>query len=293
MMQSQRLITQSGPHDASVEADLHMHSTASDGKLSPGEVVRAAVEAGARLVSLTDHDTVDGLDEARSAATGAGAEFVSGVEISAREEVEVHLLAYGFQESHPALSGLLADQLAARRERGERFIHVLVEAGALPESAALESAGGPDSPASITRPHIADLLVKNGTVQNRREAFDLFLIESADTFVPKPMPSGAEVIDAAHASGGVVSLAHPGHAVPHRVVLALINAGLDAVEVVHPSHDEMLETYYRQLASRYGLLMTGGSDFHEHHGREGRHLGRMGFTPDEELVHRLRTLPEV
>jgi len=95
------------------------------------------------------------------------------------------------------------------------------------------------------------------------------------------------------ASGGVVSLAHPGHAVPHRVVLALIDAGLDAVEVVHPSHDEMLETYYRALAERYSLLMTGGSDFHEHHGREGRDLGRMGFTPDEELLQCLRTLPEV
>jgi len=187
-----------------------MHSTASDGKLSPAEVVRTAASAGAALVSLTDHDTVDGLEEARSAATAAGAEFVSGVELSAREEVEVHLLAYGFQESHPALSGLLADQLAARRKRGERFIHVLVEAGALPESAALESTNAPDSPASITRPHIADLLVKNGTVQDRREAFDLFLIESTDTFVPKPMPSGAEVLDAVHASGGVVSLGADG-----------------------------------------------------------------------------------
>lgn len=276
-----------------LRADLHMHSTASDGKLSPGDVVRAATLAGAEFISLTDHDTVAGLEEARTAATTAGIEFVKGVEISARQEVEVHLLAYGFDETGGPLGGLLAEQLVARRRRGETFVRVLIEAGALPGSAALDKAGESGARTSIARPHIADLLVEHGTVADRREAFDLFLTEQADTFVPKPMPSGSDVLDAVHASGGIVSLAHPGHGVPHRVVLALIQGGLDAIEVVHPSHDEMLETYYRELAERHGLLATGGSDFHEENGREGRYLGRMGFTPDEKLLHRLRTLPEV
>lgn len=273
------------------QADLHMHSTASDGKLSPGDVMREAAAAGVGLFSLTDHDTIDGLDEARTAAMATGARFVPGVEISARQEVEVHLLAYGFDEEHDALRSLLHEQLEARRRRGEKFVRVLIEAGALPESAGLDSAAA-GQPASITRPHIADMLVEHGTVRDRREAFELFLIESAATFVPKPMPAGSEVMDVVHASGGIVSLAHPGHGVPHRVILSLIRSGLDAIEVVHPSHDGMLETYYRKLAETYGLLTTGGSDFHEFNGREGRDLGRMGFYPDEKLLRRLRTLPD-
>lgn len=285
MGQSQRSRTQ-----AVGEADLHMHSTASDGKLAPGDVVRAAADAGARLVALTDHDTIDGVEQAYAAARQAGVGFVTGVEISAREEVEVHLLAYAFDTEADDLRSLLDEQREARRRRGEQFVRVLADAGVLPESAVAELEV--DDAASITRPHIADLLIEHGTVEDRREAFDRFLIETAPTFVPKPMPSGSEVIDAVHAAGGIVSLAHPGHGVPHRVVLALIRAGLDAIEVVHPSHDEMLETYYRELAERYGLLMTGGSDFHEHNGREGRDLGRMGFHPDGKLLHRLRTLPD-
>ncbi|NNF04211.1 MAG: PHP domain-containing protein [Rhodothermales bacterium] len=271
-------------------ADLHMHSTASDGKLSPGDVVRAAAEAGADLVSLTDHDTVDGVDEAREAAAQAGVSFVTGVEISARQEVEVHLLAYGFDPTHAALRSLLAEQREARRRRGEKFVRVLIKSGALPPSAERELADA--GTASITRPHIADLLIAHGSVADRREAFERYLVESTETFVPKPMPSGDNVIAAVQASGGLVSLAHPGHGVPHRVVLSLIRAGLDAIEVVHPAHDEMLETYYTGLADAHGLLKTGGSDFHEVNGREGRDLGRMGFHPDEELLHRLRTLPD-
>jgi predicted metal-dependent phosphoesterase TrpH len=189
------------------------------------------------------------------------------------------------------LRALLEEQQKARRRRGERFVAVLVEAGALPQSAEIEDGG--ERQKSITRPYIADMLVEHGTVRDRAEAFELFLTESTDTFVPKPMPSGAEVIDAVHASGGIVSLAHPGHGVAHREVLSLIAEGLDAVEVVHPSHDRMLEAYYRELAEMHGLFATGGSDFHEEDGRSGRNLGRMGFRPDEKLLERLRTLPDL
>jgi hypothetical protein len=265
------------------KADLHMHSTASDGRMAPGELVAEAVRGGLELVSLTDHDTLSGWPAFRAAAEEEGLACVPGVEISARQAgVEVHMLGYGFDPDHPALLAFLAVQQERRNERALGFLGVLKEGGHLPEHVQLDEA--PDG-TSWARPHIARLLVEHGPVDTMDQAFDQFLVTGTDTFVPKPLPSGAEAIEVIQEAGGIIGIAHPGHHVPHQVVCALIEAGLDAIEVVHPSHDRMLERYYFSLAERFGLLMTGGSDYHARKGHRTRALGERWFTPEPDLLN--------
>jgi predicted metal-dependent phosphoesterase TrpH len=269
------------------KADLHMHSTASDGRLSPDALVAEAVHGGLDLVSLTDHDTILGWHAFEQAARAAGLACIPGVEISARQAgVEVHLLGYGFDPGHPVLSGFLTLQQQRRNERAHEFLRLLKLAGILPRDAALQQV---PAGTSWARPHIARLLMDHGSVGSMDEAFEQYLVSGTETFVPKPLPSGEEAIDVIHAAGGIIGLAHPGHHVPHQVVLGLIEAGLDAIETVHPSHDRMLTGYYASLAERFGLLMTGGSDYHARKGHREQRLGERWFTPKPALLDALRT----
>lgn len=269
------------------KADLHMHSTASDGRLDPDELVEEAIQGGLDLVALTDHDTLLGWPPFKQAARKAGLSCIPGVEISARQKgVEVHLLGYGFDPDHPGLSDFLALQQMRRNERASEFVQVLKDGGHLPREADLAPA--PEG-TSWARPHIARLLIEHGAVEDMNDAFDRFLTTSADTFVEKPLPSGTGAIEVIHAAGGIMSLAHPGHHVPHQVVLDLVDAGLNAIEVVHPSHDRMLERYYASLAERFGLLTTGGSDYHARKGHREQQLGERWFTPSLSLMRTLRT----
>lgn len=263
-----------------IQYDLHMHSNASDGVFPPAGLVNIAVSIGLSGMAITDHDTLAGVDEGRRAATAAGLAFLSGVEISAQVDGhEVHLLGYGFRTGDSGLTDFLEQQRDARRARAIRFIEVLVEAGALPSGVAL-----PDHD-SIARPHVAGLLVEHGSAGTIQDAFADFLVPGASTYVEKPLPDGSDAIRTVHDADGVVCLAHPGHSMPHRVILALVAAGLDGLETSHPAHDEMLETYYRDLAGVHGLLCTGGSDFHR---PERGHMGSNGLV---ELPPRLRDIP--
>ncbi|MEQ9105252.1 MAG: PHP domain-containing protein [Rhodothermales bacterium] len=260
-----------------IQYDLHMHSNASDGVFLPAHLVKIAVSIGLSGIAITDHDTLAGVDEGGMAAAAAGLEFIPGVEISAQMDGhEVHLLAYGFRVGHSGLTDFLEEQRQARRARAVRFIEVLVDAGALPSDVVL-----PDHD-SIARPHLAGLLVEHGSAGTMQDAFTDFLVPGASTYVEKPLPTGPDVIRTVHDADGVVALAHPGHSTPHRVILALLAAGLDGLEASHPSHDDMLETYYRDLAHAHGLLCTGGSDFHR---PERGHMGSNGLN---KLPPRLR-----
>jgi len=240
-----------------IRHDLHIHTTASDGVFRPDEVVSFAAAAGLSGLAVTDHDTLDALPEARAADAEAGLVLTPGVEISsAVQGVEVHILAYAFDEDSPHLAHFFGEQSVRRRERAEAFLKTFKERGLLPEGAQL-----PDVK-SLGRPHLARLLAAHGTVQTMSEAFDRYLVPTAPTFIPKPLPPGEDVVEWVRRAGGVTSLAHPGHAVPHRVIMALIEAGLWGMEIDHPAHDDMLRGYYTELADRHGLGKTGGSDFH-------------------------------
>jgi len=268
-------------------ADLHMHSTSSDGRMTPEELVEAAKEGGLELVSLTDHDTLAGWPRFEKAAKAAGLLSVPGVEISARQAAEeVHLVGYGFDPKDTGLSGFLQTQQDRRNERALSFVAKFKDRGLLPDHAALPVG---DGTASWARPHIARLLIQHDVVQTMDEAFDRYLTPGSPTFVEKPLPTGAEAIGIIQQAGGIICLAHPGHHVSHAVVMGLIDAGLNGIEVVHPSHDVMLESYYGSLAERYGLLKTGGSDFHARKTHGERQLGGRWFTPEASLLDALRT----
>ncbi len=260
-----------------------MHSTASDGRLSPEEVIVLAHEKGLELVALTDHDTTSGLDEAKKAAFSLGIQFVLGCEVSSKAlGTEVHLLAYGFEKENAGLNSFLLTQQERRNDRAAEFVFRLKKTGDLPAHSSLPP---PEVGRSIARPHIAKLLMEAGTVSEFSEAFQRFLTPGCKHFVPKPLPDGRDVVDVVHAAGGVVVLAHPGHQMPHRVVLQLIEAGLDGIEVVHPSHDEGLEIYYRDLAFQHSKLVTGGSDFHGQPKHGGMTLGDYWIKPGPEILN--------
>jgi predicted metal-dependent phosphoesterase TrpH len=270
-----------------VKADLHMHSTASDGRLHPRQVMMQAHQAGLSLVSLTDHDTVAGWEEASGAASELGLSIITGTEISTREHGrEVHLLAYGFDVADAALQAFLTRQQERRNERALAFLERFKKAGLLPAEVAL-----PSAPAgrSWARPHLGAVLVEHGAVSDMNEAFARYLSPGCTLFVEKPMPGGREVMDVVHGAGGRVFLAHPGHHVPHAILLSLVRQGLDGIEVVHPSHDPMLRRYYREVAERFGLLKSGGSDFHGRTNRGEPPLGETWLTPDTSLLDALRT----
>lgn len=257
-----------------IRYDLHIHSTASDGAWSPTDVARAAARAGLAGFALTDHDTMAGWDEARHAAEGLGLVCIPGAEISAcTMGQEVHLLSYRMDPGNDGLVAFLARQRQHRRDRGLRFLEQLHAHGVVAPDTSLPEVE------TLTRPHLAELIIKAGTASSFREAFERFLVPGTPTYVEKWLPDGADVLAVVHAAGGVVSLAHPGHGMPHRVVMALVRSGLDGIEGIHPAHDSMLVSYYSELAGRHGLFVTGGTDFHRPpaDGRTGPGIGDLGL----------------
>ncbi len=241
-------------------ADLHTHSTCSDGLRSPRKVVEEAAASGVRVLSLTDHDTVEGIAEAAAAGRELGVQIVPGTELSAHvNDRELHLLAYFIDYCDERLGSYVELLHQRRLDRGEAIVRRLNQLGVEVtfEEVLLRAAGGP-----LGRPHIAAAIVASGAVPTKEEAFQRFIGDRRPADVPKPRSPAAEVIGLVHELGGVIVLAHPGLAVPETVIAELVDTGLDGVEVYHPSHQLPQIEHYRDIARRYGLLMSGGSDSH-------------------------------
>jgi len=239
--------------------DLHMHSTASDGALPPGEVVAAAHRAGLGAIALTDHDTVDGLNEARRAGDALGVRVVPGIELSAIDDGdERHVL--GLHLSHPEhLAAALAELRETRRERAKTTVALLNSLG-VPvtlEAVYVEAGDG-----AVGRPHIARALVAGGWARDFRDAFDRWLGNGKPACVEKRTVTFAEATRLIHESGGLAIYAHPGGSASRAELAALAALGLDGVEVRHPSHtaDEMARL--AAFADELGLVPSGGSDWH-------------------------------
>ena len=239
--------------------DLHMHSTASDGAVAPRDVVASAAAAGLKAIALTDHDTVDGLAEARTAGAQLGVEIIAGVELSAFEnERETHLLGLHLADLS-AIEASLATFRAARRTRAERIVAVLNELGVpVTLSAVMAEAGT----GAIGRPHIARALIAGGWARDSREAFDRYLGFGKPAFVPKHTLGLADAIGLVHAAGGIAVLAHPGGAGVRAWLETLTALGLDGVEVRHPGHSAEDIARLGALADHLGLVPSGGSDWH-------------------------------
>jgi 3',5'-nucleoside bisphosphate phosphatase len=243
--------------------DLHLHTTASDGRSSPEDLVKAAVRSRLTTLSVTDHDTVAALDRVAAACESAGIDWVPGIEITAiRDDADVHVLGYFFDHRSPVLAAFLDAQVADRQRRVREMIDRLDALGVHVEAGdVLVGHGGLDA-RWIGRPLLARALVRAGHVRTPREAFDLYLAENGAAWVPRRAPSPEDVIDIIHRVGGIASLAHPGLMGHDEWIPPMASAGLDALEAYYIEHSPEMTTHYRVLAERLGLAMSGGSDYH-------------------------------
>lgn len=242
------------------QVDLHLHSTASDGTVAPEEVVHRAAEAGLVGLSLTDHDTVDGLEEAARTADELGLRFLPGAELSANEpDRSVHVLAFGFDPANPGLQAFFRayreDRIRRAKEIAERFRSL----GVPLEYEAVRKEAGPGVP---TRAHVARALVGEGLVPDERTVFGKYLSRGKPAFVEKRPTPPSEVFEKVHDAGGVAVLAHPGWTHGPEEIRRWSEEGLDGVEVLHPRNRPKVRRRLDELAEELGLLRTGGSDWH-------------------------------
>ena len=251
--------------------DLHCHSTASDGTFTPTQLVDLAHRNGLIAIALTDHDTVAGVAEAAARAKEVGIDFLPGIEISASiaEPATLHLLGYGIDPKGPSIASLSADLLAGRDARNPKIVGRLQELGLkitmdeVEAQANIGHGGG-----VIGRPHIAAVLLKKGYVNTIKQAFSVYLAPGGQAFFDKERLQPGEAIARIREAGGIAVLAHPSQlrttnsAELDRIVKTLVDVGLGGIETLHSDHTDAQVAAYEDLAKKYGLLRTGGSDFH-------------------------------
>ena len=243
--------------------DLHLHTTASDGRYAPGDLVRRAYDAGLRTISVTDHDTTAGLAEAQAACAARGMTLVPGIEITAVEgERDVHMLGYFVDPSSRVLADFLAGQRADRVRRVVEMGRRLAELGKTVDLADVLQAAARENGKAVGRPHVARALVGAGHVASMNEAFDTLIGEGCPAYVQRRGASPSEVSALIARAGGVAALAHPGLLQQDDLIEPLVAAGLPAIEVYHSEHDDAAREHYGAVARRLGLVATGGSDYH-------------------------------
>lgn len=240
--------------------DLHVHSNASDGECPPEEVIRQAKAAGVTAIALTDHDTLDGVAAATRAGEEVDVRVVGGCEFSVRVSWgEMHLLAYFLVPQDPDLRQFLDAQRVMRLQRAHDIVTRLDQVGATID---FEAVMGEAGNGSVGRPHVARALVKAGLVAGVDAAFDKYLAMGKPAFVPKDLPALEQVASLVHDLSGVTSAAHLSQRATPSFIDELKSAGVDALEVLHPAHDDATAARLDALANRYGMLVTGGSDWH-------------------------------
>ena len=242
--------------------DLHSHTDESDGTCSPAELVEEAVRAGVDVLGITDHDTFRGFDQAAPLARRAGVEPICGIELSTKLHGQsVHLLGYFFGDNGLTdFRTWILELQASRRERNVRLAARLRELGF---DVTLEEAEARGK-GMTGRPHFAQILVEKGYVADLRQAFDEYLDESAKGYVHRIEPQFAEGVARIREAGGIASLAHPVRVkgdIP-ALLPELCESGMNAIEAYHSDHERGDTECYLDLAKRYDLLVTGGSDFH-------------------------------
>jgi predicted metal-dependent phosphoesterase TrpH len=243
--------------------DLHLHTTASDGRLTPSALVARAAALGLRIISVTDHDTTAGIPEARAAADRHGIRLVPGIEITAVESArDIHVLGYFIDPQFSPFIDFLRGQRADRLRRLNLMAVRLKELGYAVEIGPLVADAARKSGRTVGRPQLADALVAAGYVPSRREAFDTLLGEGRPAFVPRSGATVKEVATIVRAAGGIASLAHPGLMRLDAAIPGFVAGGLPAIEVWHSDHDAEASARYEALARQLGLGMSGGSDYH-------------------------------
>ena len=249
--------------------DLHTHTTASDGRCTPAELVARAATAGVTVLSVTDHDTVAGCEPVAAACETARIAFVPGIEITAvRDQADIHVLGYFIDTASAPLRTFLTAQRQQRIDRVRQMIGKLAPFGIRLDADAIVQPAIDDPSRSVGRPWIARALVAAGYVQSVNDAFGIWLSRGKPAFVPRESAPPEQVIERIHEAGGIASMAHPVLVGHDEWIEPLVEAGLDAIEVYHTDHDKAATKHYRALAERLKVGISGGSDFHgdESHG---------------------------
>lgn len=270
----------------SCKVDLHTHTHYSDGVLSPRELVLRAAEMGISQLSITDHDSIDAIEEAAATGREVGVEIIPGVELSATlGSKDVHILGYLFDPLNAYLRQTLELFKKERFNRAARMVKKLNQLN-LPLSfdTVLERAGR----GAIGRPHIAEALVEEGLIACYSEAFDSLIGDSGPAYEPKYRISPEDAVDIIANAGGVSTLAHPGWFITEDELVQLIRAGLDGIETVHPAHDDDRRRFYSGIASTYFLLESGGSDFHGGRRNDYQNFGTYTMSHDVVLAMKRR-----
>lgn len=240
-----------------------MHTTASDGRLTPAELVARVAGAGLTVIAVTDHDTVGAVDETTALAAAHGIRVIPGVELTAVDEGrDVHMLAYFIPHQDPGFEAFLARQRERRVERVQAIGERLARAGVPLDVEALLHEARERPGTSVGRPWIARALVRSGHASSVADAFERLLSTGQPGFVPRQGPSPFEVVALVHAIGGIVSFAHPAVTRRDDLIEPLVSEGLDAIEVYHSDQGPDVRARYRALADGLGVAVSGGSDFH-------------------------------
>lgn len=263
-----------------MKIDLHAHTIASDGGLAARDLIQAAVRCRLDVIAVTDHDTTASLPEAASEAQTAGIRLVPGIEMSAQVEgTDVHILGYFLDVNAPGLADFLDGLRRSRRERILRVVDALGRAGIpiRPEHVFAEAKGD-----SVSRAHVARVLVKRGYARSTHHAFHRFLGKSGAAYVPSAALSPREAIRRIADSRGVSVLAHPGWLQDDGLIPSLVADGLDGIEAYYPDTRDSEVQRYLRIARHFRLLVTGGSDFHGGASGRGTTLGSIDC-PEEDF----------
>jgi hypothetical protein len=240
--------------------DLHTHTTASDGTLTPDLLVAKALEAGLRALAITDHDSIEAIGPAIARARDTDLIVIPGVELSTAEDgVDIHILGYFVDTRDARLLQTLAGLREARRARARAMVAALNRDGVSVRFDTVETLarGG-----AVGRSHVARALVADGHADSVADAFDRLLGRGRPYYRPKPPTDPALAVASIVRAGGIPVLAHPGITGVDHLIPGLIEAGLRGLEAYHADHDEQQRRFYDSLARQHGLLVTGGSDFH-------------------------------
>ncbi|MFW6206571.1 MAG: PHP domain-containing protein [Gemmatimonadota bacterium] len=259
--------------------DLHLHSNASDGECPPDEVVRRALDANLDVISLTDHDTVGGVNDAREAATGSPIHVIPGLEVSSTwEGHDIHVLGYFVDVESPALRDYAEHARRRRIERMREMLLLLEDIGIeVPFEEVLDAAG--EEVESLARPHLAEALVEAGHVQNVPEAFMRYIGDDGPAFVPTRVQDPSRAVELIREADGLASWAHPPRDQLDGLLPVLVEAGLEGLEIYRPNHLPRQVEDLKGRARRYDLVVTGGSDWHGPD--RGRNLGDFYVSSEE------------
>lgn len=268
-----------------MKADLHLHTTASDGRVSPAKLVELSIQSELKSIAITDHDTFDGIDEAIQASTHFDIEVIPGIELSCDiGNKDIHILVYW--PDYKA-KWLATEVQTLRKTRELRALKIIEKLNYNNINLTIEEVIETSGKATIGRAHIARAMHKKGYVETVQEAFDLYLGNESSCYVKKTTKKPRDLFNLINKANGVAVFAHPGVSNSDEIIPELTKLGLAGLEVYHPDHNKKQIIHYEKIAENYNLVKTGGSDFHVLNSLRGSRPGSTSI--DLDVVSELKS----